>query len=323
MMQDDLNLIRKRLDEAQNIAIFLHIRPDGDSVGSTLALGWALEDIGKNVQFISEDEVPYHYHFLFEYTNGGSNPFCTEPGPETDCFITPDISSLDRAGKFFLARPGLRPDICIDHHVSNSGIGVLNWIEPNSPAACCVLTGILPKMGFTLTKRISSALLCGIITDTNSFSNSDVDSAALRYAADLVDNGAPIFKINRLAYKEHSPLEMEFWKIGFNNLHFENQMIWSVIRKADREAIGYQGDDDHGFVSFIGNTAGICVSVLFTEVSETETKISWRAVPGYNVADVALAFGGGGHAPASGATVSGRLEDVISAVLKKTREMLF
>ena len=194
MLKNDLEQIRERLEQAQNVAVFCHIRPDGDSVGSTLALGWALEDKGKTVQYISQDPIPERFQFLFQYTGNGRNPFVNEP-VGADCYILPDISSLDRAGKFFAEHPDQWPDIGIDHHVSNQGFCKLSWIEPESPAACSVLSDILPKLGFNLTKRISSALLCGIITDTNSFSNLNVNSASLRIAADLVDKGADIFFI--------------------------------------------------------------------------------------------------------------------------------
>ena len=93
MLQDDLQLIRKRIDEAANIAIFVHIRPDGDSVGSVLALGWALEEQGKTVQFVSQDPIPKRYHFLFQYAANGENPFVSEP-KEADCRSEEHTSEL-------------------------------------------------------------------------------------------------------------------------------------------------------------------------------------------------------------------------------------
>ena len=322
MLKDDLSKIRERLNRAENIAIFAHIRPDGDSVGSVLALGWALEDQGKTVQYVSEDPIPERYKFLFRFHTNGENPFVKEPAG-ADCYIMPDISSLDRAGRFFEEHPDQTPDISIDHHISNRGTAALNWIDPASPAACCVLAAIMPELGFKFTKRISSALLCGIITDTNSFSNSNVNAASLRMAADMVDNGADIFPICRAAYKEHSLQETAFWKTGMNNMHVEGSLVWSVIRKADRDAIGMDSDDDSDFVSYMGNTAGINVSVLFTETNELDTKVSWRALPGYDVSEVAVALGGGGHKAASGATIRKPLDEAIPAVLAKTKAMLF
>ena len=322
IIHDDIQLIRDRISEAKNIAVFAHIRPDGDSIGSSLAIGWALSDMGKTVQFISENEIPERFHFLFQFTDDGKDPYVREP-KNADCYIIPDISSPDRAGKFFLEHPEITPDICIDHHVSNTGFAKLNWIEPDSPAACCVMTELLPQLGVKLTKRISSALLCGIITDTNSFSNTAVTSDSLRAAADLVDNGADIYSICRIAHKEHTMIEMDLYKLGMNNIHIEGELIWSVLRKADYEAIGYNSDEETGFVSYMGNSTGMKVSVLFTEISDNEVKISWRSQPGYDVAAVAVAAGGGGHAAASGATVRKPLEEAIPEILDLTKRMLF
>ena len=322
MLQDDLGLIRERIDAAETIAIFAHVRPDGDSIGASLALGWALQDMGKKVEFIAEDPVPERYHFLFQFTDDGNNPYIPEP-INADCYITPDISSPDRAGCFFFDHQEIMPDICIDHHVSNWGYAKLNWVEPKSPATCSTLTEIMPKLGFSLTKRISSALLCGIITDTNSFSTSNVNAQTLRYAADLADNGADIFSINQTAYKEHSPQEMEYWRIGMNNMHIEGELAWSVVSKAERDAAGIDSDEDNGFTSYLCNTTGIKTAVLIIETNDHNVKISWRAVPGYDVSKVAVAFGGGGHKAASGANVRGPLDQAIYTIIAKTKEMLF
>lgn len=321
IIHDDIQLIRKRIEEAQNIAVFCHTRPDGDSVGSVLAIGWALSDMGKKVQYVSLDPIPERYQFLFRYCDDGKDPFVTAP-VDPDCYILPDISDPDRCGQYFLSRPELKPDIGIDHHVSNHGFCKLNWIESESPAACCVLTELFGLLGIKMTKRICSALLCGIITDTNSFTNCDVTALSLRTAANLVDQGADMFNITHIAHKEHTVTEMALWKLGMDNIHIEGGLIWSVFRKAEREAIGYFSDDDPGFVTYMVNTKGIAVSVLFIEISGNETKISFRSLPGYDVAELAVSIGGGGHAAASGATIHKGLEEAIPYVLGATRKMI-
>ena len=322
MLQDDLKKIRARPDEAQNIAIFSHVSPDGDSVGSCLALGWALEDEGKNVQYISEDEIPEKYTFLFASTADGENPFVKEP-VNADCYVVPDMSSLDRAGRYFLDRPELAPDVCIDHHVSNTGVAKLNWVEPDSPAACAVLAGIMPKMGYRLTKRISAALLCGIISDTNSFTNVSVNAASLHAAADLADNGVEIYPVSYQCYTEHTMEEMAYWKQAMKNLHIEDGIAWSVMRTKDMEEAGCTTEDDGRFVNYMVNTRGVHVAILFTEVGADKMRISLRSDAGYDVAKVAVALGGGGHKNASGATVYGPIDEQIRLVLQKTRTIAF
>lgn len=322
IIHDDIQKIRDRLKKADTIAVFAHVRPDGDSVGSVLAFGWALRDMGKTVQFISEDPIPDRFSFLYQFTEEHGNPFRPEPDG-ADCYVVPDISDAGRAGKFFFEHPEIKPDLCVDHHVSNVGFAELNWIESESPAACCVLAELLPQLGVKFTKRISSALLCGIITDTNSFTTSNVTVESLRIAADLMDCGAEIFPISFKAHKEHSVSEMELWKIMMNNIHSDGDYLWSVLTKKDRDSIGYIGDDDCGFVNYMGDTQGVKVAILFTEVTELETKISWRSLPGYDVSKVAVACGGGGHSAASGATVRGKkVEEVIPQVLETTKRII-
>lgn len=315
----DINEIRERLEQAQSVAIFAHLRPDGDSIGSVLGLGWALEDAGKKVQFISDDPVPHELQFLFEYC-GGENPFTTEPA-DCDCLITPDISSIDRAGKFFAAHRDIRPDVCIDHHVSNTGFAKLTWLEAESPAASCIIAKLLPQLGLKITTRIASALLCGIVTDTIGFSTSNSNAEVLRVAADMVDKGAQIFSITQKALKSHTYEESLVWKYGIENIHREGKIIWSVLYKADRLKAGFLTDDDANFVNHLANNEDTDVAILFIQCSENDTKVSWRAKPPYDVSLPAVDMGGGGHKPAAGATVYGPIEETIPLVLEKTRKL--
>ena len=323
MLQDDINLIRERLAKAKKIAIYAHIRPDGDSVGSSLGLGRALMDAGKQVQFVCEDPIPVRFAFLFPIMGFNESPYVPEPDADVDCVITPDISSPDRCGDYYFSHPDRRADICIDHHISNVGYAKLNWVEGETPAACYVITGILEKLGLKFTPAVASALLCGLITDTNSFSTSNVNSEAFRRAAFLVDQGADVFNICHNAYKVHNAEDLALWKLGMAGMRVEDGgLIWTSFSRADREAAGIHSDEDAGFVSYMLNTVGMKVSVLFTELDPCRTKISWRGLPGYDVSKLAVSFGGGGHKAASGATLNCGLEDTIRQVLERTRQIL-
>ena len=108
-----------------------------------------------------------------------------------------------------------------------------------------------------------------------------------------------------------------------NNMHIEGELAWSYILTSERKAAGIESDEDNGFTNYMGNTTGIKTQILFTETNNNSVKISWRSVPGYDVAKVAVSFGGGGHKAASGATVNGAIDTVIRAVIAKTKEMLF
>ena len=323
MLQDDINLIRERIAKAKKIAIYAHIRPDGDSVGASMGLGRALMDSGKQVQFVCEDPIPARFDFLFPLMGFDKSPYDPEPDTDADCVITPDVSSLDRCGDYYFSHPDRCPDICIDHHISNLGYAKLNWIEGEAPAACYVITGILEQLGLKFTSAVASALLCGLITDTNSFSTSNMNSEAFRRAAFLVDQGADLFNVSHNGYKVHDAEDLALWKLGMAGMCIENDgLIWSAFSRADREAAGIHNDEDSGFVSYMLNTIGMKVSVLFTELDACHTKVSWRGLPGYDVSKLGVSFGGGGHKAAAGATLNSGLEDAIRQVLERTRRIL-
>lgn len=312
--------IRERIRQADHIAVFAHVSPDGDSIGSVLGLGWALQDAGKTVTFVSQDPVPPELHFLFQYC-GGENPFVSEPADDTDCFITPDISSVDRAGSYFEKHPEKQPDIEFDHHVSNTYYGKLNWVSPLSPATADVITGLLESLGLQFSQRIAAALLTGIVTDTIGFTTSNVNAEVFAHTSKLVQLGADPFFITQKALKEREFSAGKLWGYGIEKMVREDGIIWSTLTIADREAAGYPGNDDANFVNFLADNKDTKVAVLFVEKKPGELKVSWRSKPGYPVHEVALSFGGGGHAPAAGATIRGSLEEVIPRVLSETKRI--
>ena len=316
--ESDLNDIRETIASARKIAVFSHIRPDGDTIGSALGLGWALAENGKQVQIICEDEIPPHFCFLFP---PDANPFLRQPSEAFDCSIVVDVSDLRRTGSYFNTLEGRIPDICFDHHVSNPGFARQNWIEPDSPATACVLYGLLPKLGLSLSKRIASALLCGIITDTLGFSTSNTNAAVLHAGADLVNAGADIFTITQNALKAHSTQAARYWGYGLTNMQKDGEILWSVLSLADRHASAYPDNDDADFVNYLSCDDDSSIALLFVEQSSLETKVSWRGKPGQDVQKIAAAFGGGGHKAAAGATLKGSLDEVIREVLQRTKEM--
>ena len=108
-----------------------------------------------------------------------------------------------------------------------------------------------------------------------------------------------------------------------SHIHIEDEMAWSYILASEREAAGIESDEDNGFASYMGNTTGIKTSILFIETDDKKVKISWRSIPGYDVAKVAVSFGGGGHKAASGATINGPIDIAMIDVINRTRNMLF
>jgi phosphoesterase RecJ-like protein len=308
--------IKLRLENATNILITSHIRPDGDAVGSLLGLGLALQNAGRNVQMVLVDGISSSFKHL-----DGADRIKTKIEGTYDTFITVDCADFKRTGKLFETLGP--PDINIDHHVTNEKFGRLNLIEGTEVATSAILTNYLPGWGYEITRPVAAALLTGIITDTLGFRTSNVTPEALRQAATLMDTGVDMPDLYMRGLVLRSFEAARYWGAGLSKLERKDGMVLCTLTTEDRKAVGYSGNDDADLINIISAIDGFKVGLIFVEQPKNRVKISWRAlVPGINVSKVAQQFGGGGHAAAAGADVEGKLEEIKKTVLKRSKEML-
>jgi phosphoesterase RecJ-like protein len=308
--------IQDRLKAADKIMIASHVRPDGDAVGALLGLGLALQDSGKIVQMVLVDGVPASFKHL-----EGSEQVWKEPDGDFDTFLTVDCADFKRVGKAF--EEIRRPDINIDHHITNEKFGELNLIEADEVATSAILTNHLPGWGLKITRPIATALLTGIITDTLGFRTSNTTPESLRQAAALMEFDVDMPDLYMRSLVRKSLPAARYWGAGLSNLESRDGIVWSTLTLTDRKSAGYGGTDDADLINMISAIDGNKVGMIFVEQNNNHTKISWRALePGIDVSPVAQYFKGGGHAAAAGADVQGSLTEVKSEVLKKTRELL-
>ncbi|HUH98593.1 MAG TPA: DHH family phosphoesterase [Anaerolineales bacterium] len=316
-MNESINqAIRARLAEAKDILIASHVRPDGDAVGALLGMGLALRQSGKPVQMVLADGVPSSFKHL-----EGAEHIQTGIAGTFDTFITVDCADFKRTGKPFESLD--RPDINIDHHVTNERFGKINLIEGEEVATSAILTNHLPRWGFQITRPIAAALLTGIITDTLGFRTSNVTPESMRQAARLMESGVDMPELYMRGLVRRSYPATRYWGAGLSRLERKNGMVWGTLTIDDRKAAGYSGNDDADLINIIASIEGFKVGMIFVEQSDHRVKISWRALePGIDVSPIAKAFGGGGHAAAAGADVEGTLAEVQMNVLRKTQETL-
>ncbi|MGC8857302.1 MAG: DHH family phosphoesterase [Anaerolineae bacterium] len=308
--------IRERLAAANKILIASHVRPDGDAVGSLLGLGLALQNAGKQVTMVLADGVPASFRHL-----EGSEQVKTTPQGEFDTFISVDCADFKRLGKVFEGYR--RPDINIDHHITNEKFGEFNLIEGEEVATSAILTNYLPKWGYEITRPVAAALLTGIITDTLGFRTSNVTPESLRQAATLMETGVDMPELYMRGLVRRSFAAARYWGAGLSSLEKADGIIWGTLTVADRKKAGYSGNDDADLINIISSIENGKVGMIFVEQTDNHVKISWRALePGIDVSTVARYFGGGGHAAAAGADIPGTLSEIQPLVLKKTREML-
>lgn len=319
--QETIQQIREKIHSAQRIAIFSHIRPDGDTLGSLFGLGQALRMAGKSVQLISSDPLPKEGWFP-----GADSAEAAQVQTYPDAFdlsICVDISSRDRAGDFFQDHPEVQPDIVFDHHYSNLGFGKLNYVDDKAASNSEILTELIPQLGLTIDAMSANYLLSGVLTDTQGFSTSNVTPKTLQLAAALVAAGGNLYQLYADVIKAHSLEANALWEAAFRNSQVELPLIWATIPHADRVAAHYPDSDDASVVNRLLSSNGVKVAIVFMESPDGKrTKVSWRAKPGFNVADVATSFGGGGHIAASGADVEMTLNETVEAVVAATKEMI-
>jgi phosphoesterase RecJ-like protein len=308
--------IKQRLEKAKSIVIASHVRPDGDAIGSLMGLGLALIDAGKTVQMVLVDGVPGSFRHL-----EGSELIVKEPGGEHDTFITVDCADFKRVGKVFESFG--QPDINIDHHKTNEKFGKLNLIEADEVATAAILTNHMPAWGLNITKPVAAALLTGIITDTLGFRTSNTNPSALRLCAELMETGADMPDLYMRSLVKKSFVAAKYWGAGLSSMEHKNGIVWGTLTLADRKRTGYGGNDDADLINMISAIDGYKVGMVFVEQSDSNVKVSWRALePGVDVSPVAKHFKGGGHAAAAGADILGTMSEIQPLVLKTTREML-
>ncbi|MHB1481605.1 MAG: DHH family phosphoesterase [Bellilinea sp.] len=314
-MNDALHTaIQERLSRAERVLITSHVRPDGDAVGALLGLGLVLEASGRSVQMVLRDGVPENMLHL-----KGSEQIVSTPAGDFDTFIVLDSGELKRVGQEIVLR---KPDIQIDHHLTNTRFGVINLVEPEAVATSAILAESLPRWGFSITQDAASALLTGILTDTMGFRTSNMNSRALRVAADLIDLGANLPELYFEALITRSIEAARYWGMGLSSLQKRDRLIWATLRAADRQAVGYNNLDDADLTNLLSSISDGDIAVLFIEHAPDLIKVSWRSRPGWDVSQIAEQFGGGGHAAAAGAEIPGTLEGVQALVLDATEKLL-
>ena len=304
---------RRRLAAAQHVAVVSHERPDGDAVGSLLAVTLALRAAGKRVDAVLLDGLPSRFRFL-----PGAATIRRDLTPGVDLLLTVDCSTFDRLG----LPPDLHPAINIDHHPANTRFAEVNLIEPKASATAEVLFDLAPRLGWTLDAEVATNLLTGILTDTIGFRTSSTTPRVLQVAAELVERGAALTEVYEKALNQHNLPALRYWSLGLGRLECRDGLAWCALTLEDRRSSGYRGNDDADLINLMGTIEGVRIALIFVEQTGGRTKISWRSREGINVARVAEQFGGGGHDLASGAMLGGEHDAIMQAVLAATRTAL-
>jgi phosphoesterase RecJ-like protein len=300
--------------------LICHVSPDGDAIGSLLGLGAGLRTLGKTVTLACESPPPPKYSFLCGYDTIVN---AVDANHVVDLVIGLDSSDIARLGNVYDAGQfSGTPLINIDHHVTNLYFGDVNLVDTTTASATQIILTLLDRLGISIDQDIATCLLTGIATDTVGFRTANVTPQVMETAMRLMEAGASLSYVTHRAFNQRPLAELALLARGLSRLQARNGLAHSQITLADRRACGYQGDGDAGLVGMLVRTKEVCISVVLSEKENNEVEISFRADPGYDVAQIALSLGGGGHPAASGCTIEGSLETAKARVLPMLRAAL-
>lgn len=303
--------VLKRLKSA---VIFTHMRPDGDTIGSAMALSRALFMLNIPNEVVNEGEVPQKF-LSFD----GAERILRMPTLDAEAFICVDASDEARLGYLqpvFLAgaRQG-KTTVNIDHHVSNTRFCKYNFVR-NRASNCENIAELIQTLGVTADQLIGTFLMMGMVTDSGAFSHSDVNGDTFRAAAYAADAGADVSKITYEIFKKQSKARAGLYAEVISALRYElcNALAVAVVPKSRLDRYGLKQDATEGIVDFALTVEDVEVSVCLMEVKRGQYKASFRSKGKVNVNEVAGVFGGGGHVLASGCMFFGEIEEVIDKI---------
>lgn len=297
-----------------------HLRPDGDAIGSLLAMGWMLEQLGKAHTLACPHPVPSNFRFLPGWERITHR---LAPTYDYDLVIALDTGDLSRLECLREEIEGLEaPILVIDHHTTNTRFGTVNWVEPQASATAEMLFPLIQRLGLQLDETIATYLLTGIVTDTQGFRTSNTSSRTMETVGALLRAGASLAAISDRTLNRRSLSALRLWAAVLPGAQCRDHIVWAEIPLSIRRASGYRGGDDADLVEFLATVEEAEVAAIFYEREDGAIKVSLRSRPGTDVAEVAHQLGGGGHEQASGATVEGPLEAARRRVLALLEQRL-
>ena len=312
------------LRDSQSVVIISHVRPDGDAIGSQIALGASLQELGKEVILINEDGCPPSLKFLL----GSDKVLIPSEGPiEADLCIALDTANHERLGaRCVEASKFVKPVINIDHHITNEGYGDFVHVDPDSPATAQIIYELISEGGFPLPVVSRDSIFVGISTDTGSFRYPSTTARTYEIGANLLRMGVDCGALSTAIYERYPYRRIELLKKLLGNLKMtaDDQIASWCLDLKTKEELSIKPEDSENLSDLIRGIDSVQVAVFFEELKGGSVRVSMRS-KSVNSADVSVIcshFGGGGHPLASGARVKGELHEVEENVLNKIHDTI-
>lgn len=313
MLKEAAEFIRRY----QEFILISHISPDGDTLGSGLALSIALKNAGKKAEIVCADPVPEAYRFL----PGASSIRKPSEVQPTDAVITVDCSTLSRTGDSRRLFDAARKSLCIDHHRTNTGFADVNFIRRKGAAGELIVL-LLKELGYGMDREIGMCLYAAIATDTGNFSYSGTTPDTFRAMAEILETGFDLPEVNRLLFRT-VPLR----KVRLTNLVLErmqlsrnNAVAVSYAELKDFAACGAGAEDSDGIIDSMRDIDTVECAAFLREAEDGSIRVSFRAKSKVDISLIASEYDGGGHRLAAGCTLNMNMEEAFRLMTEKLQQ---
>lgn len=317
-MKEAIEGIVKAIESGSRFLVTSHINPDGDAIGSVLALSLAIRGMGKEAVAYNVDGVPYQFSFLPMADELVSK---LEGDTSFDAVFVMDCAELERVEEGFIEKVSAKLWINIDHHLTNSGFADISLLDRDACSTGYLVYEVIKALPVGITREIAENIYTTIIVDTGSFRYSNATEEAFRAAGEMVALGVSPWHVANMVYENQPRGRVKLLNMVLDTLGVSDggKVASVVVTREMMEKTGTGADATDGFVNYPRSIEGVEVAVLVRETGDDEYKVSYRSKGNVNVAEVAGSFGGGGHRNAAGCVLKGELSDVrrraVAAVL--------
>jgi len=312
------------IDRAERIWLACHVRPDADALGSMLAFGTAIRTGRPDLPIAASfGDDPFEVPRILDFLPGQSllRPPAEYPA-RPEVMVTFDAASIDRLGLLAGPAEAAAELIVLDHHASNTGFGTINLVDPAAAATAVLAAELISRLDISLTRDIALGLYAGLVTDTGSFRYSATTPQVHELAARLLEAGLEAGAVSRELYDRAPFGYLKMLAAALSRATLEPAasggagLVWTTVTRADRAADRLALDAAESVIDVLRSTDEAEVAVVLKEDDDGIWQVSMRSKSTADVASVAIALGGGGHARAAGFSYSGRLGEAVSAILK-------
>ena len=300
------------LTKYDSFLLMAHVAPDGDTLGSCLALQKLLQQLGKQAWVVCDDPLPHLYAFL----PGADGLLAPDAAVDAQAFVAVDCADVGRTGSQW-DRVGTKPSLCIDHHITNPAFATVNHIE-DCAATGELITLLYDAFGQPINPEVGACLYTAIATDTGNFAYSSVTPRTFALMGKVMESGFDLPECNRLIYRNQrlQKLRMTARTVENAKLYRDGQVIVATLSKAETEAVDGLKADAEGIIDSLRDVETVVVACFLREEGASEVKLSLRAKDRVDCAALAKAYGGGGHVRAAGATLHMSLAEAEAEVTK-------